>query len=195
MIKCLISNMKGGAGKSTTAVNLAHSLSENFEVALIDTDTQKTSSELARNIRIIESIEQAPEDCEFIIIDTPPYISNELAKLCKMADVILVPVLPSFNDLLPSLKTIDILKENKPATSKIVVFINQEDKRTSLGDDIREQLSKVNDIILMKSSFCNRTSYKRSLPQESGIFSLDDKKAKSEVEKFTKELISILLKP
>lgn len=195
MIKCLISNMKGGAGKSTTAVNLAHCLAENFRICLMDTDTQKTSSELAKNIAIIESVEQSPKDCEFIIIDTPPYISNELSKLCKMADVILVPVLPSFNDLLPTLKTIDILKEHKPAQAKIVVFINQEDKRTSLADDIRAELSKVDHIILMQTALANRISYKRSLPQESGIFSLEDKKAKNEVEKFTKELISILLKP
>lgn len=194
MIKCLISNMKGGSGKSTTAVNLAHSLSEYFKVALVDTDTQKTSSELAKNISVFNDIKSVPDDCEFIIIDTPPYISNELPKLCKDVDVVLVPVLPSFNDLLPTLKTIDILNQYRSKNSKIIVFINQDDKRSSLSNDIKEQLSKIPNILLMKASFCNRIAYKRSLPQDKGIFSLEDKKAKDEVDVFSKELISILLK-
>lgn len=44
MITILISNRKGGSGKSTTAVNLATELSKKYSVLLIDFDTQGHAS-------------------------------------------------------------------------------------------------------------------------------------------------------
>ena len=107
----LVVNPKGGCGKTTIATNLASYYAVwGVNTALVDYDTQQSS---------IEWLQQRPEDYEPIngiagwrgrvsfpngtkrvVVDAPARVgSGQLEKLIDMADVVIVPVLPSPIDI------------------------------------------------------------------------------------------------
>lgn len=106
----LVVNSKGGCGKTTIATNLATAYAAGgFNVALADADTQKSSLDWGRRrdksraaIQVLDwtkKVSKVPKGVDRLVIDAPAGLSVDRFKtLLRMADAVLLPVLPSAFD-------------------------------------------------------------------------------------------------
>lgn len=146
----LFTHQKGGVGKSTLSYNVANLLNQHAKVGLIDWDYQGTLlqvKELNDQLTYVDvnrDVKKIPQaDFDFIIIDTPPYIFEEINALVKLADLIVVPTQASINDLLAIDKTVQIIKENDAIDRSVIVF-NRIKSNSSLKDKLTENFNELN---------------------------------------------------
>jgi chromosome partitioning protein len=119
MQRIVVLNPKGGSGKTTIAINLASHFALRGEGSvLIDHDPQASAARWVRQrqqtqapIHLIAAFEREvrmtrtfqlriPEGTGRVIVDTPAAISaHDMPELTRLADKILVPVLPSDIDI------------------------------------------------------------------------------------------------
>jgi len=191
----LITHQKGGVGKSTLAFNLAQNISSNAKVAVLDMDVQGSLSQLQDLVSDFEIIPyqdkiEAIKDLEydFILIDTPPYLSNHLSKLIQIADLIIIPTKAGFLDLLAIESTINLIKTEDKIAQAMVVF-NMIKVNTTLTIDILIGLEEYN-IRIANTHISDLVSITRSV-LEKGIKS--DKNAKKQLDNLTKEVLTALI--
>jgi chromosome partitioning protein len=110
LLSVLIGNIKGGCGKTTMATHLASAFAASgYATILADCDRQRSSLRwLARRPDKAPAIGgldwskvagEPPEGTERLVIDAPAAMRHRDAKeLVALADVIIVPVLPSLLD-------------------------------------------------------------------------------------------------
>lgn len=155
----LVTNAKGGSGKSTISTNLAaYYASEGYETALADFDPQESSLSWLETrpqsyppitgIRGYESgLRSLPRHIEYLIIDAPARsYGRELSELVKRAETVIVPVLPSPIDITAAGKFIDELMHlHKVADrkAKIAVIANRVRENTLIFEQLDEYLSKL----------------------------------------------------
>ncbi len=155
----LVTNAKGGCGKSTLATNLAAYLaSEGFETALADFDPQGSSmdwlaqrpEEYAKITGIAgfdDGLRSVPRSAEFLVIDAPARShGKELNELVKRAETIIVPVLPSPIDMNAASKFVDeLLHVQKVADkkAKVAVVANRVKENTLIFEELDEYLGKL----------------------------------------------------
>jgi len=155
----LVTNAKGGCGKSTIATNLAaYYASEGYETALADYDPQASSLDwLAQRpaeypaiagVRGFESgLKTLPRRTEYLVIDAPARSHGpELALLLKKAESVIVPVLPSPIDISASSKFIEeLLATHKVAEKKarVALVANRVRENTLIFDELDEYLAKI----------------------------------------------------
>jgi chromosome partitioning protein len=112
MLTTLVASSKGGCGKSTLVTQLAsHWAQAGQHTAIIDADRQHSSYHWAElrpdNVPGVLALEggrrglqKVPQDTQQLLIDTPAGSGErELEPYLEVADVLLVPVLPSSFDL------------------------------------------------------------------------------------------------
>jgi chromosome partitioning protein len=194
MKQIAISCLKGGVGKSTISINLAHAFKDFVNVAILDTDTQKTTDSLAGDYLTIYKKSESIGDHDILIVDTPPYIDSSLEQTFLNSDLILIPTRPSFADMDALQVTINLLKkvQKKKPELKAAIIINMEDSRSVLSQSILPALEQFG-IPIFKTMIENRTNYVRSIISEDGIYSFKDKKAVDEFNSFVKEVYSFLI--
>lgn len=187
----LTTHQKGGVGKSTLTFNLATNLVDNAKVCIVDLDYQGS----LMNIR---ELSQVPifgsddlekilnEDYDFVFIDTPPYISENLPALCNLADVIVIPTKAGVLDLLAIKSTIDIIKQSGNGEKGIIVF-NMVKPNTTLTDEIKNQLGEYN-IKVSKNMISDLVSFSRSV-LINGVS--DNNKAQKQIDSLTKEILTM----
>lgn len=122
-----IVNTKGGAGKTTTVVNLARYLAEDYKVAVADSDPQKSSSNWfakkptkfkieSASFKQIHALLANPSKLklDFIIIDTPAGLSEQMLKILALgSDLIIVPSKTSMLDIEPTIRLTKVLKDSQ----------------------------------------------------------------------------------
>ncbi len=125
MLSIVCNSQKGGSGKSTLCRVLSTQAARlGFSVYLVDTDTQGTLTqwheareadeprrvELTRDILKKGMDALAAQGADFVFIDTPPNASDHLDDVFDLADLVLVPIKPTPDDLKAALVTVRRLK-------------------------------------------------------------------------------------
>ena len=125
MIVVLVANTKGGCGKTTISTHLAAAFAgSGHRTALADADRQRSSLEWTRlrpgtatpiaGLDWSKELAGPPKGIERLVIDAPAAIKKkDVFDLVSMADVIVVPVLPSVFDQGSTLAFLGRLNELK----------------------------------------------------------------------------------
>ena len=191
----LITHQKGGVGKSTLTFNLAQNIAANSRVAVLDFDLQGSLSqleELVTDFKIIpyqdklESISELQYD--FIFIDTPPYLSNHLAKLISISDLIIVPTKAGILDLLAIKSTLAIIEQEKRTMDTLVVF-NMIKPNTTLTLDILIGLEEYN-VKIATTHISDLVAFTRSVLLR-GVS--NNKNAQKQIDQLTEEILTKLI--
>lgn len=187
----LTTHQKGGVGKSTLTFNLAINLKDNAKVCIVDMDYQGS----LMNIRELSQIsiygheeldDVLKSDFDFIFIDTPPYLSQNLPELCNIADVIIVPTKAGVLDLLAIKSTIDVIT-NSGNNKKAIIVFNMVKPNTTLTDEIKNQL-KDYGLKVSKNMISDLVSFSRSV-LVNGVE--DNNKAQKQIDNLTKEILTM----
>lgn len=116
----LITNQKGGVGKTTIADELAFALERRgYNVCFQNLDPQGG---------VLHSPSLPDSETDYLIVDTPPMLSPDFQKWCKAADAILMPTRASMLDLVPLQRCYDLAKKSK-TKAPIGVIVNFYDHR------------------------------------------------------------------
>jgi len=193
-----IAHQKGGVGKSTLAVNLAYAF-EGINTGLVDSDLQGSLTHLNlmadglnlvpynRNLSDLRTLSY-----DLIIVDTPPYLSNNLPEIFNQSDFVLVPTKAGFFDIMAIQGTITLIKESMkehPQLKAGIVF-NMVKHHSSL---IKEVKSLTGDIGLpiLNTHITDRVSYTRSIIH-GGIMKSEDVNAMGEMVTLCDEIMQML---
>lgn len=191
----LITHQKGGVGKSTLTFNLAQNISESTSVCVIDLDLQGSLiqiKDLVTDFDIISfngEIEKIKNlDYDFIFIDTPPYLSNQLPNLIELADLIIIPTKAGVLDLLAIKNTLEIIENENKSNNSLVVF-NMIKANTTLTLDILIGLEEYN-VPIAKTHISDLVAFTRSVLVK-GV--TNDKNAQKQIDYLTKEILTKLI--
>lgn len=120
--------LKGGAGKSTVATNLAATFAEKGKTLLVDCDPPQFTSEcwfierekqeLQGDLTLVRAESETSlasilrtADAEYIVLDGPPRITKTTKQILAISDVVLVPVSTAGADVWATFDTEDVIKE------------------------------------------------------------------------------------
>lgn len=186
----LVANQKGGTGKSTIAINLAHSFKAFCKTAILDLDEQG-SLQTVKSLDLLSGVADFNESdinsTDILIVDSPPYLSPTLKEWIVRADIILVPVKPSFLDIHSTEGMLNLVREANKQDS-ILIIANQVNPSSTITKSVLEHLGKSNYSVA-KTTIGERVSFTRSSLTESGIYGSGDKKAINEFESLCKEIL------
>lgn len=156
MLTTLVASSKGGCGKSTLVTQLAsHWAQTGQHTAIVDADRQGSSLRWASrrpdNVPGVlgleggrRSLQRLPPDTAQLLIDTPAGVDErELEPYLELADVLLVPVLPSGFDLdatLHFLGELQAIKRIKSGKLPVALVANRLKPWTRASQDAVEQL-------------------------------------------------------
>jgi chromosome partitioning protein len=161
-----VANLKGGAGKSTIAVNLAGELcGKKSSVVLVDADAQGTAVYWASSGALPFPVEAMPYetareakrwapkvleiDADYVVIDCPPHVGGATEAAVGIADLVLIPVTASGADLAATLKALELVHGMREVRDDggpaCIVVPSKIDSRTALGREIGEVLEQLGE--------------------------------------------------
>ena len=172
-----MANLKGGTGKTTTAVHLAAALSARGRTLLVDADPQGSAlawSEAAGpgDVAVValpvkdlhRRLPELGEGYDHVVVDTPPGHVAIVRSALLAADHVLLPIPPSLIDLDRLRPTLELLADvegaggNDPAVHVVLTRVRA---RTRNAAAIREVLAELG-LAVLGTEIPLRESYARS---------------------------------
>lgn len=196
-----LAHQKGGVGKSTIALNLAHAFKSSISTAIVDIDPQGSISEASSKIEGVEVLpykgvrQLANSTHEAILVDTPPYLSNLLPEIFSLSDLILIPTKAGIYDVIACRKTVALVKDAQKTNKKLkaAIILNMVNASTTLTEDAKDEL-KTLGLPVFKAFLTERMNFIRSVALPDGIYSTGDRKAVDEFNNLMKEVIFYIFK-
>ncbi len=155
----LVTNAKGGCGKSTIATSLAaYYASEGFETAIADFDPQRSAltwledrpadyAEITGIPGFEHGLRGVSRNTDYLIMDAPAGShGRDLTELVKRAESIVVPVLPSPIDIKAAATFVGELMNTAKVSSKkakVAVVANRVRENTLIFDELDDYLSRL----------------------------------------------------
>lgn len=208
----VLTNQKGGCGKTTLAMNLAGVIGINAKVLLVDGDPQGSATRWAASSsdekpfptavmglanvadKVNREIKKYLGDYEYIFIDCPPAIDSSFtASALLIADLALVPVVPSPTDLWAAVgiqKLISNVSDiNEKLEARLVANMCQSNASIS-----KEALSLIEEFEFAKTitDIYQRTAYRQAAAFGGTVLDMDNPKAKQEIRALVSEILEIL---
>lgn len=204
MFTVLVTNIKGGCGKTTIATHLAAAFAHmGLNTALADCDRQRSSLAWGKSrpegdppiasLNWAKDLGKTPRKTQRLIIDAPAGIRRAQTRdLIKMADVVVLPVLPSVFDENATrrfLATLDTLKPIRKGRRAVAVVGNRMRPRSRTADQLEAFFEEAEHPVVSRL----RDSQMYPIVAASGrsLFDLGNARAKSFVEDW-RPLLSFL---
>ena len=201
-------HQKGGVGKSTIALNLYGFFARaGVKIAIVDIDPQGTISQFEEllepgRLNIIRrgdftsfaDLQDKVKDFDVVIVDTPPYLTDELQEVFKITNILIIPCKASVFDALAIRQTIAFVEESKRRLDNnflAVIVLTMVIPGTTIGEQIRETLKQYKTHIL-DTEIGNRIAYAKSLLLTGSVVDDDAGKAKEEIENLAGEILSLI---
>jgi len=202
---------KGGAAKTTTAINLAVALaSKGFDVCLVDADGQRSTSRwyaereeaghkpqltlIEKRDNISQTLRSLNEKFDHVVVDVPGRNSRELITGGTVADYIIAPHQCSQLDL----DTMEELQQQvvsmRDLNPDLKVFVYQTVATTNpvlMGNERNEFLGFVaefEDLTALNAVGRYRKIYRDVISEGKSVIESENEKAKSEVYELVQEV-------
>jgi len=203
-----VAQLKGGAGKSTIATNLAGCLARDFRTGLIDADMPQGTSARWASLRADENLllatvesaaelsreaERLDDLCEVVVIDLPPRSLKFLREIMPFADLVVMPLSASAADVWATEQLVDVVREAKRTSKRLKARLVWNRLRASrateafLADTAAGLHAKE-----LSSRLGSRTAYVEALGRGLTVAEWHDAKASAEFEVFLQEVVNQL---
>ena len=206
-MKIGILNQKGGAGKTTIALHLAHALAlKDYQVMLIDADPQGSARDWAtaregnapfsvvgldRPI-IHKEINKLSTGYDYVIIDGAPRVSDITRSAILASDLVLIPIQPSPLDIWAAHSVVELIEEAQiyQPDLKATFIINRKIVNTAIGKEVVEVL-KDYPYPVLKAALAQRIAFAESLNIGSTVLETSPHSiAASEINAVVEELLN-----
>jgi len=201
-----ILNQKGGTGKTTLAVNIVREYKlRAYESLLVDSDSQgsalrwheRSNGELI-DLTCLPTTTLDKDVLKFtkthnrIVIDGIPSMAALTVCAVKAANIILIPVQPSFYDIWATEDLIRLVKERIEMTdgkTKAAFIVSRKIKGTNIGKDVYGQLESLG-LPVFKSGTTQRVAYAATVSQGHSVVdeAANTVEAKKEIKLIVDEL-------
>lgn len=208
-----IIQVKGGAGRSTLATNIAGVMALQNKTVLIDCDMPQGTSASWYSIRnqsgkannltlatatnqteLVEQIKKHNVDNKLIIIDCPPRIAEITRIALMLSDLCLIPLGASAPEIWATsdlMKTIEEAKQTKPTVDARLVW-NKFRSATSSAQELTAAVRTGLGLTELNTKLGFRVAYSDALARGLTVLEWSDKTAKDEMVDLAKEITSVL---
>ena len=208
-----IVQVKGGAGRSTLATNLAGELSKKGKTLLVDCDMPqgtsaswaavRQSNPKAKGNLSIETAESHKElvrqmegsDFDYVILDSPPRIAEMTRAILILSDICIVPVGASTAEIWATtdiLKLVDEASKIRPVDARMIWTRYR--PNTKLAQELTGLAVTELTIPPMHTRIHMRVAYMEALGEGLTAAETGDQNAKQEINSLVNETLAILRK-
>lgn len=208
--------MKGGAGRSTVATNIAGELGKVGRTVLIDCDMPQGTAASWTAVRqqdqqpddkrwgltcataedhqqLLNRIDRYRDNADFIVLDGPPRIAEMTRAILMVADLALIPIGASVAEIWATTDLLTIIEEAKtlrPVNARIVWTRFR--PYTKLAQELSEQVGTELALPILKTTLGFRVAYAEALGAGLTVAELPDANARNELNDLVAEVRSIL---
>lgn len=202
------SSLKGGSGKTTLAVHLAHAIAlSKKRVLLVDADPQGSAQGwaaaredkapftvigMARNT-LHRDLPEIVADYDHAVIDTPPRVSAIARTSILAADLVIIPVQPSSYDVWAATETVELIEEAKgfKPDIKAAFVINRKISNSIIGRDVEEALAEY-DIPTLSKAIAQRVAFSEASSGYTVLELSPSSAASTEVKALAKDVLKLM---
>ena len=200
-------NQKGGAGKTTLAMNLAAGLARRAETVVIDLDPQGSSLQWASlgsapfpaTVKQIggkwdaRTLHQNYRAYRHMVLDCPPSLDSHASlQALRACDVALIPVLPSPIDLWASLRLPQEIEEARRENKalKAYLVLNQLEPKSALSAAMHDALAEFG-VPVLNAVIRRRAAYRGAALEGVSVYQMGKRgsQAAAEIEAIINEVI------
>jgi len=207
-----IVQLKGGAGRSTVATNLAAALSRKGSTAIIDCDIPQGTaaswyalresegkagdlilSTAGNHVELLTEIQKL-EDQKYIVLDAPPRIAEMTRAILMISDLLLIPLTPSAAEIWATtdlLQTIEEAKQQRPDLKARIVW-NKYRPQTRSAKELSAAVKHELKTPALKSHLGHRVGYSEALARGLAADEWPDQNTKAEIQALTAEIEKLL---
>lgn len=209
-----VTNLKGGCGKSTIAINLAVALHyRNFSTCILDTDKEQRSAMKwsgdreadlphisvygVESTQVIKESAKLAKQYDVVIIDGSPQLADLADSTMLASDIVLIPAKPSILDFrsmeefIVRYRKVKALKDQSGLPSQAFIVLNDVKSLTTFTyQNTKAAVQQLGEPLLY--TIPNLVAFQDSLPYGKGVVEYSDQKAKQVFNQFT-DLVAGLL--
>ncbi len=179
-----ISQQKGGAGKTTLAIQLAIAWrASGKRVAMLDVDPQGSlcawhgvrnrllgdddglTVKSLSGWRLGNELSSAKWAADYLLIDTPPHAETDAKTAIRLADLTLLPIQPTMLDLWATKPTLDLAEAEK---TKALIVLNRVPARGLAAEAVKAEI-RSSKWPLAKTELGNRQAFAASIGEGRGV--------------------------
>jgi chromosome partitioning protein len=203
--------VKGGAGRSTLATNLAGELSKLGRAVLVDCDMPQGTSaswcamreqagkltglvaDTAADHRELVAKVEKHSKADFIVLDGPPRLAEMSRAMLMLADLCLVPVGASVAEIWASADLLAIIEQAKTVRGIDARMVwTRHRPFTNLAKELSAQATAELGLPILKTSLGLRVAYVEALGAGLTVAELADQNARTELGTLIDEIKGIL---